>query len=51
MASKVEGRAGSRGIGSLADKLRQRQVPAKSGRRYRRRAKPGSREARLYLCL
>lgn len=41
--TRWKGRAGGRGIGSLAGKLRQRQVPAKSGRRCRRLAKPGSR--------
>lgn len=49
--TRWKGRAGSRGIGSLAGKLHQRQVPAKSGRRCRRQAKPGSGEARRYLCL
>lgn len=37
--TRWKGRAGGRGIGSLAGELRQRQVPAESGRRYRRQAR------------
>lgn len=51
LMTRWNGRAGGRGIGSLAGKLRQRQVPAESGRRCRRQARPGRGEARRYLCL
>lgn len=43
--TRWKGRAGGRGIGSLAGKLRQRQVPAESGRRYRRQARQGGGQA------
>lgn len=49
--TRWKGRAGGRGIGSLAGKLRQRQVPAESGRRCRHQARPGRGVARRYLCL